>query len=103
MLGDGLPIVGMTLSILCSPSPGTRLETRREAEQHQVSRRVSSAAHHAILASELRRSKRKRYCFVEDHAMNRMQNHSQQASPMPVIYRLHRWFFAASIILGTAA
>lgn len=35
--------------------------------------------------------------------MNRMENHSPQESPMPVIYRLHRWFFAASIILGTAA
>src|SRR5215467_5372209 len=40
---------------------------------------------------------------MEDHAMNRMENHSQQESTIPVIYRLHRWFFAASIILGTAA
>lgn len=35
--------------------------------------------------------------------MNRMEKHSQQKKSVPVIYRLHRWFFAASIVLGMAA
>jgi hypothetical protein len=39
---------------------------------------------------------------MEDYAMNRTENHPPQEQTVPVIYRLHRWFFAASIILGTA-
>ena len=35
--------------------------------------------------------------------MHRMEKHQQQEQSVPVIYRLHRWFFAASIVLGMAA
>ena len=35
--------------------------------------------------------------------MNFVANQSQQEKAVPIIYRLHRWFFAASIVLGTAA
>ena len=40
---------------------------------------------------------------MEDYAMHAVENHSQQEKTVPVIYRLQRWFFAASIVLGMAA
>lgn len=35
--------------------------------------------------------------------MSSVAHRSQQESAVPLIYRLQRWFFAASVILGTAA
>jgi hypothetical protein len=35
--------------------------------------------------------------------MNTVEDRAQQEKSIPWIYRLHRWFFAASIVLGTAA